>query len=258
MAEALPVWSTTRAIVEYCWRERAFALRHAAFPLITLILLDVVGIGMGIDISKDWRWQVGTSLVSLLAYTPFIVTWYQKVAGLEQPHSRGLFTFGAIEWRVIMANVQVGLILGVALLLLIVVLSLIGYGVFNLAGQKFAVPTIVILSIPALCFWLVLFTRLSLVVAYAAAGEHISLGRAWKLTRGMGVTMTLVDILLLLVSFVPIGLIALAITAVAAEGTALHSVTVATGGTLGGVIYLTLFTTLYGVVYRKLNGRDAF
>jgi len=260
MSRGLPVWSTTWAIIAYCWQERRFALKYAWLPVVVLILVDMAGIAMGIDIAKNWKWLAVTNIVSLLAYTPFIVTWYQKIIGLDaQP--RGLFTFHALEWRVVMANVQVGLILGVALLLLIIVVALIGYGVFTLIPSTIDVilirAIIMLLSLPAIVFWLVLLTRLSLVVAYAAAGEHISISTAWKLTRGIGFPMTWIDILLAVMSFMPVGLITFALTAAVPDGTPIHHAAVSICGTLGGVVYLTLFTTLYGLVYRRLKDRAA-
>ena len=197
MSADLPVWPTTKAILEYCWQERRLALRYAAVPVALLIAMDSVGTAAGVDIAEDKVWTFAASIVALLVFMPTMVTWYYGVVfGHEEARRRPIFTFGRREGAVLGTNILVAIVIGLSLIPLAALVALVagpvGYVVSEFAGQV----TAVVLGIPAVFVWLMILTRLSVVIAYAAAGEHLGLKDAWRITKPFGVQITWMHVIL--------------------------------------------------------------
>src|SRR5438128_1269334 len=68
MLDRLPVWTTIKSILAYCWQERRLAARYAAVPVLCLIILDIVGVVAGVDIAASTWWPIATGAVALLVY----------------------------------------------------------------------------------------------------------------------------------------------------------------------------------------------
>ena len=264
MSADLPIWPTTKAILLYCWQERALALRYGLVPVGLLIVMDSAGTAAGIDIVEDKVWVAVSAIVALLAFMPLMVTWYYAVVfGHDEARRRPIFTFGQREGAVLGNNVLVALVTGIALLPLggIVALGSGAVGYFNEpAGQVVAV----VLGIPAVFVWFMVFTRLSVVIAYSAAGQHLGLRDAWRVTKPFGVSITWTHLILCLigmgvataaVAIVDFGLEAAGLGGENGRAPAIDLAVSATDAVFG-IVYLVLATTLFGVVYRHLAAQS--
>jgi hypothetical protein len=263
MSADLPIWPTAKSILQYCWRERALALRYALVPVIVLILLDVLGTLMGIDIAEDHAWQFVTAAATLLAFAPLLVTWYAGVVtGEAEARRRPMFTFGKLESAVVMTNVLVLIVVSTALLGLGGIVALVAAGVYQInpiAGQI----TAVILGIPAVVVWIMILTRLSITIAFAADGGGIGLRETWRITAPIAWPFTWIHLIL---GGIGVGIDAIATAAVGAgmqaagfggdaqSGSAVLELAVSATDTIFTLAYLLLATTLFGVVYRRLAG----
>jgi hypothetical protein len=258
MTAALPVWATTKAIIAYCWRERSLAIKYAGLPVATLLLMECAGIVAGIDTNKSMSWQLGTTMVSLLLYSPFIVTWFQAViAGDSHARSRPLLAYTPLERNVILINIQIAFFLIIVTIVLGLVLGLALY-VCSLMGPVATRIGAVVLGLPAIFVWFLILTRVSLALAYAAAGEPISMKRAFDISAPVGMSMTLVHVILALASGVPVVLVTV-LWELLPEGSAriwpdVGRAIISIGF---GMLYLLFATTLFGVVYRHLKGERA-
>lgn len=259
---ALPVWPTTKAVLTYCWRERGLALRYSVVPVLALILLDVGGTLAGIDIAEDRAWQFISAAASLLAYAPLLVTWYAGVeSGTAAARTRPMFTFGQREVAVAITNVLVLLMAGLALLCFGLGVEIVGAGVYQINALAAQVVT-VMLAIAAVFLWLMLLTRLSVAIAFAAAGRHITMRDSWRVTRGVAVSFTWLHIIL---GTIGIGIdtaatgIVGAVLQVAgfAAAAPILNLAVSATDTIFTIAYLLLATTLFGMVYRRVGTKAA-
>lgn len=252
MTASLPVWSTTKAILTYAWGERWLALRYATLPVVALLLIDVGGILAGIDIDKHKWWPFVTSILGIFAFAPFTVTWFRSViSGDAEARTRPIFVFAELEKNVVLANIRVlAFLIAASVVLLVIILggafvhtlsppAWLEYGVMGIVGGI------------ALYFWTMALTRVSMVIAYGAAGEPIGLREAFRLTRPMAFRMTWVHIIvatLTIAAFLPLDW---AIGFGAHKGvTAIPSAVI---DALGGIVYMIFSTTLFGLVYRRLK-----
>ena len=257
MFAALPIWPTTKSILAYTWRNRALAARYAVFPVILMIALDAAGLAANIDIGEDRTWLFSTMGISLLVYAPMLVTWYRGiVTDPETARHRPWFTFGKVEASVVMMNILITVVIGVALVPLGGAVALISAGVHEINPLASQI-TAVLLVIPAVFIWLMIFTRLSLAIAFAAVGRHIGIRDTWTLTKPIGVPFTIVHIILLVVG------LGIATAVVALIGAGLEALGfeekdpvlelgLSAADSLFGLIYMLLATTLFGFIYRQL------
>jgi len=257
MTEKLPVWSTTKSILAYCWQERRLALTYAALPMAILVILYIGAILIGIDGNRFWSFAI--SIAALVVYAPFTVTWYQSIfVGADEARTRSLFVFSDLEGSVIAANLKIYATVIIAFIpLLIVVVGVgIAFAVMNITSGPFIA---VIIGIPTIFAVVLMTTRLSITIAYAAAGERLGLREAWKLTRPQWLPMTWTNIILGTLNMVPFGLIAgtIYLCTRAAPRPEWAEIALKINQIIAGAIYLALSTTLYAFVYRLLKADQA-
>ena len=263
MNVSLPVWSTTKTILAYCWQERGLAIKYAALPVIFLVLVNLGGSFFGVK--KSWEWEIVTDLAAILAYAPFTVTWFQGVVLNDtQARTRPLVTFAALEKGVIAMNIRIAVVVSVIALLLVIAVGFPTYLLAQVAPNAWQVAALV-LGFPALFFWVLVITRVSLSVAYAAAGEHLNLRDAWKITTPFGFALTWVHIILATIDLAILGTIAAILNACGlpigfggsdnGPPNILAEIMSSIVNTLGGIVYLIFVTTLYGFVYRLLKAQ---
>jgi hypothetical protein len=252
MTASLPVWSTTKAILTYAWAERGLALRYAALPVVALLLIDVGAILTGLATDKNKWWPFVTGLLGIFAFAPFTVTWFRSItSGDADARMRPVFVFAELEKNVVLANVRVmAFRIAISVVLLVVVLGgafihtlnpprWLAYGVMGIAGGI------------ALFFWTMGSTRVSMVIAYGAAGEPVGLREAFRLTRPMAFRMTWVHIIVATLTMAVTLPMNWAIGFDAHKG--MTAIVEAVINAVGGIIYMILSTTLFGFVYRRLK-----
>jgi hypothetical protein len=191
------------------------------------------------------------------------------------------FQWGALEWRVLGANLLVGVLIGVIIVAVVIVWA-IGIGVTVAGGNPADLQAIqsdsqaeklaalgrimlgpggvvsAVILIPATAGLIYLFARLSLFTLSAADTASFDLGRAWRLTRGALWALILAGLVIYVAltafGFV-VGLVAGLFSALGGQGI--------TGGRLwGGIagqaigasISAPLFAGLQLYVYRQQRG----
>jgi hypothetical protein len=256
MTAAFPVWKTTKAILAYCWRQRDLVVKYAALPVSFMLLMECVGILAGIDTRKNPMWQFATTMVSLLLYAPFIVTWFRSIAHNEaQARMRPIVAFTPLEKNVVLINIQIAVFLIIVTIVLAIVLG-IGIYVFSLMGQAASRVGTIVLGLPVIFYWFLILTRVSLALAYAAAGEPIGLRRAYDISAPIGLSMTLIHLVLVIIAGAPAAIIAVMWELLphtnAGPWQVLGEAVINTGF---GILYLLFVTSLFALVYRQLKAR---
>jgi hypothetical protein len=253
MTAVLPVWSTTKAILVYARDKRTLAIRYAIPPVAALLVIDLCGIAAGIDIEKNPWWAIVTTILTLIAYAPFTVTWFNSIVlGETEARTRPIFGFTYLEKNVILANIRVT---AAILIITLIILAIAGGLVY---GSSLVIPGAMeifgaIIAVPALFIWTMDVTRLSVAIAYSAAGEPITLREAFRLTRPMAFRVTWVHIILATLSFAIVAIAAALTTVLGIEKGVAVSIGLAIVNAIGGFVYLILVTTLFGFVYRRLR-----
>lgn len=261
MFAALPVWPTTKAILAFCRDGRGLLAKHAVVPLVLLMGIDVFGTFSDVEIRPE-VWQGATGLLALFFYAPLLVTWYRTVAfGEQEARQRPAFSFGLRDGFVIVVNILVTIVGLLALVPLggIVLLAggLLGR-ISDLAGEIASVA----LAIPAAFAWFIIYTRLSVALAFAATGHYVGLRETWRLTAPFGLAMTLVHASLGLIMAAGWGLVAIVVlggmTAAdipfdGEDAGPIAQMTVSLLSTLFEMSYLIVTTTLFGIVYRRIQ-----
>ena len=264
MLAALPVWPTTKAILAYCWAERRVLAKHGVAPLVLLMGIDTYGAFSDLEI-KEEVWQAITSLLALFIYAPLLVTWYRTVAfGEQEANRRAAFSFGQLEGAVIMVNILVTIVILLALLPL-GAFVLRGGAIFGSMSELAGQIASVVFAIPAAFAWFVIFTRLSVALAFAAAGRHATIRETWRVTAPFGLAMTFVHVCLGLIVGGGWGVVAIVVlggmtlAGIPLDGDDVSpaaQMVVALLSTLFEMTYFIVTTTLFGVVYRRLSTQE--
>ena len=256
MSTTLPIWSTIKTVLSHCWRQAGLATKYAAPPLTLLFLIHVTAIALNVDMKRDLLWAFIADASAILIYAPFIVTWFQSiVSGEDQARTRPLVTFGTLEKSVIVINIQIAVVTLAAGVLLAVIAVVESYAIVQFTPLSW-VSAGIIAGVPAGLLWIYLLTRVSVAVAYAAAGEPIGMMAALRLSQPIALNMTIVHIVLGLGAGIPIAALAAPLYFSGETGdlpTNLASSAVRVAGLL---VYLLFVTTLYGFAYRILKGAD--
>jgi hypothetical protein len=189
------------------------------------------------------------------------------------------FQWGGLEWRVLGANILVGLIVGVILVVLLIVWA-IGMGVAAVGNPELAQALqsgdqsektaavmrlmigpggiiSAIILIPSIVGLVYLSARLSLVTTLAADTGRFDFGRAWSLTKGVTgaiVVAMLVFYLAVVLAGALVGFVIGIGATLGGHADAARQWGGAIGETLGSAVSAPLFAGLALYVYRSQRG----
>jgi hypothetical protein len=259
LGDAMPVWGTLKEILALCWRERAMALKFGLIPVAVNIILVVffteVAPNTLIEHVRGWA----ISLVSILAFAPFCVSWYRTILfGHNAVAARPFFTVTFLELRffgwMLLISVLAALVGAIFVFVgsaIVILLSQVSELAAGIAG--------VVLTLCALATLLMALSRWSVGLAMVAAGEKMDLQKAWTATKSIGWSMAGVQMVIFL-AIAAISGIALAgalpdfVEAIRSKTAASEStqIYVQLVGTISGAIVLWLTTTMYALAYRHV------
>ena len=264
MTMTFPVFRTTFDALEYCWRERWLIVRYAGAPFLLALLVSFAE--QAFSAAKGTRALSPMFLVTigaqLLIFLPLSVTWYRIVVlGESEARNRGVFTFGRREWRFLLWQVLLGVVVGLFGGGAAVVIALVYYGLTALGYETAGTVSATILALLAVPSVALLMTRLSLVLVLAALDQPVEFKTSWRMTAGLAwrlfaalllVTLagTVFGLLFRLVGFI------VGVPAAMVANSALSDVlpyVYLTGQAAGGLITLVGGATLFGFVYRMLT-----
>ncbi|MDX2142204.1 MAG: hypothetical protein SFV19_02510 [Rhodospirillaceae bacterium] len=256
----MPVIATFKEILALCWRERATALTFGLVPLgVNLILAGFVTDVAPASVSAYAK-NLMVSLISLLAFSPFCVTWYRMILfGKSDITSRSVVMFRRREWRffgwtlaVTVATGPIGAIIAIVGAALVVGLVVVNPVLGAVVGAVAAVVYVAIL------LWAL--SRLSMTLALAAADQPASFNLAWTMAKPYGWSMVGIQLLIVLglvvIAVIPLsGTIPDMVEAARAktEPPASAQLTLQLVGTIAGAVFLWLTSTMYALVYRRIG-----
>ncbi|MBL8628415.1 MAG: hypothetical protein JNM81_02225 [Rhodospirillaceae bacterium] len=253
----MPVWRTLKEVLALCWRERATALKFGAVPVAVNIILVVffteVAPQSFVERARSW----GSSVVSMLAFSPFCVAWFRTILfGRDAVATRPFFTITLLELKffawMLLISVLIALVGAIAAFIGVTIVLLLG-AINEVLGVVAAVP----LSIVGLAVILMSLSRWSVGLARLAAGGEMDLQKAWTVTKPIGWSMAGIQMIIfvgiaaisgvLLAGTLPDFIEAVRTKTAASEST---QITVQLVGTISGAIVLWLTTTMYALAYR--------
>ncbi len=274
----LPIWATVKATYRSVLAENLGRLPKAAFApfLLSLALILVFALlfpGQFEPATVGEEPHAGLAdlvraLLGLVPYVIFAVTWHRLVLLGDAPS--WLPSWRRRHWRFLGYSL---VLFGLAYLLLLalglagtVALWALGSGP---SGEEASVPMAVLSAAAALLLGLVVawtVLRLSFVFPAAAVDEGYGLGDSWRQTRGQGLRLVAILVLIVLPVYAALilltGLIGLAIGLIArvsdgaaseAVGLAIFLVSASVGIVLG-YIALALGVTFISTAFRTCSG----
>lgn len=262
----LPVWRTTLDVFFFMWDERRTAVRFGLPPVLVLFVLGVLlQVVMGTGEREAAVAQGIVGIVQIFIFLPVTVTWYRLVVmGETDANARALFTFGKREWRLLVWQILILVLVGaLAFVCLMVTLAL--KSAYDVSNAVALLAVNILWSVGWVVAVLMILTRLSMVLALAALDQPVSLKAAWHMTRGLtgslfsataliGVASAAVVALFQLIGFV-LGVFT-AIATESALGEILRLLQTF-GESLGTLISLLGIATLFGFVYKSLTAEAA-
>lgn len=178
----LPVGDLIQEAVTLVWDKRN-EMGKMFLPIIVLMAgLDLLGEYFSEASSAlPLVFSVMTIMLSIL----FATSCHQYTLQSSQAVTSAFKRWGANEWRYIFFAIKVGFLSG------IVFFALFMSGMSLVNGEEMAILMAVFAALPTLYVW----GRLSILLPEVALGKTGSLGRAWALSKGNGIRITLVVII---------------------------------------------------------------
>ena len=274
----LPIWATVKATFRSVLVENLGRLPKAAFApfVISLALILVFALlfpgqfepaAVGQEPHAGLA-DVVSALLGLVPYVIFAVTWHRLVL-LDDP-PRWLPSWRRRHWRFL----GYSLVLFLLAYLLLIVLGLVGTATLwalggGPSGEEMSGPMAFLSAAAALLLGLIVawtVLRLSFVFPAAAVDEGYGLGDSWRQTRGQGLRLIAIVVLIMVPVYAALivltGLIGFAIGLIAefsggaaseAVGLAVFLVSASVGIVLGYVA-LALGVTMISTAFRTCSG----
>jgi hypothetical protein len=204
LPERFPVWQTAMDAMDYCWQHRRLAVRFGGIPLLIGIAASWALLWFDVSMTEPSVELFAIAVLQMLIFLAPTVTWYRIVAyGEQEAARRPLLTLGRLEIRLLLWQILflIGLAVPLALAGGIVggITVLVRTYASEVAAMIVAAPLVVACAVG----FVVIATRLTMILALASLDEPTGFRAAWKLTRGIAWRLTgaLIIIVLAIVLF---------------------------------------------------------
>lgn len=258
-AENFPVWQTAMDALDYCWKRHRLMERFGWIPMLIGIASSWALLWFGVPMTEPSVELFAIAALQLLIFLAPTVTWYRIVAyGEEEAARRPILTLGRLEIRLLLWQILflMGLIVpfGIAGVIIGGLTALAR----NIGGEAAAVAVAVPLVAVCAVAFIVIATRLIMILALAALDEPTGFKVAWQMTRGIAWRLTgaLIIIVLAIVVFLALAELAawllgmiIAIATDRSSGDVLPYVRVAAQAAVN-LFGMFALATLFGSVYR--------
>lgn len=262
-----PVWPTSLDVFKFLWRERQAAVRFSSLPLaISLLLTAALQMIFGTAAMTAEGAAAGAAplfilmLVQLVLYLPVTITWYRLVvAGQEEAQRRPLFTLGRVEWRYLLWQLTV-------ILIVFGFLAMSGLATYVLVSLSKDHPVMGLVAsiagVASLIATFLLMTRLSMVSVLVSLDKPASLKMSWRMTTGtswrlLGATaLVMLGVILLSMPLgIVVGIVMAIVSMMGAEGiSAFFDIATQNIVSFAGILAIA---TLFGFVYKMLTAQTA-
>ncbi|MBY0511246.1 MAG: hypothetical protein K2P94_13980 [Rhodospirillaceae bacterium] len=264
-----PVWQTSLDVFKFMWWQRRIALRFAGVPIgvYLLAIISVQGLFGAQTIVPGTEPETAftaplliLAIVQLVLFLPAVVTWYRFVVlGLEEAQRRPLFTLGRLEWRYLLWQI-------IVIVIVLGFLALSGLATYVLVSFTNAYPFLIVVAtiagIASLVGTFLLMTRLSMILVMVSLDKPVSFKASWHMTKGvtwrlLGATLLVMIgvVILALPLGVLMGVIMAIVSTIGAEAASTF-LDVATQSVVSFAGILGI-ATLFGFVYAKLKDEAA-
>lgn len=259
LPEKFPVWQTAMDALDYCWKRHRLMERFGWIPLLIAVAGSWALLWFGVPMTEPSVELFAVAALQLLIFLAPTVTWYRIVAyGEDEAARRPILTLGRLEIRLLLWQILFLMGLIVPFGIAGVIIGGLGALARNLGGD--AAAAVVIAPLVAICAvaFIVIATRLIMILALAALDEPTGFKVAWKMTRGIAWRLTgaLIVIVLAIVVFLAIAELAawllgmiLAIVTDRSSGAVLPYVRAAAQAVVN-LFGMFALATLFGSVYR--------
>jgi len=257
--EKFPVWQTAMDALDYCWHHRRLAMRFGGIPLLIGIIASFALLAYDVSMTEPSAELFAISFVQLLIFLAPTVTWYRIVAyGEQEAATRPILTLGRLEIRLLLWQILFLLGLIVPFAAAGALIGGITVLVRNTAGETAAIIVAAPLVAACAVAFVVVATRLTMILALASLDEPTGFRAAWNMTRGVAWRLTgaLILVILAIILFFALAELAawligmiLAIAAGAASGEILPYVRAIAQAVIN-LLALFAVATLFGFVYR--------
>jgi hypothetical protein len=271
----LPVVQTYIDAFDYCWRERRAAARFALVPFVAVFVLTGLLQAFGINQTAMRTSQPSAGvaaalavvgLIQLVLYLPMAVSWYRVVVyGAEEAKRRPVFTLGRLEARMLLWQIIIVLAACGVVVVGAAIIGVIYFGLTMVAGKAAATVAAVALAIALVVTVMVSVNRLGLALVLVAADQPVSLKIAWSMTHGVSLRLFALVVLVILTGIALMlfwrlfallfGMIG-AMVVQSTVGTIVPYINLV-GQAAGGLLIYLVIGTVFGMLYRMLQGMAA-